>query len=342
MQECFVPKKRPAVANLAISAVCNQRCPYCFAVDHYGAYRLDQGFLRTEDFGSRLDFLARSGIDQVRLMGGEPTLHPRFNELASQALAAGFKLAVFSNGLMPGDVLAFLAALPADRCTVLLNINEPAITGELNHQRRCAAIAHLGERAVLSFNIHRADCDFDFLLPIVVESGCQPAIRLGLAHPCLTGANRYLRLNQYSFVGRRIAEFAVRASARKVSLQFDCGFVPCMFAEDDRAALAHAGVRAEWHCAPIPDVDIEGRLIYCYPLSGLGSLPPGREGDAAAARSAFQAQVHSYRQAGIFKECAFCLFKRSGECPGGCLAATIRRFQQEPFSFVIPAQGVSA
>lgn len=330
------------MTNLAISAVCNQRCSYCFAVDHHGGYAVGREFLRADDFTARLDFLKRSGVAQVRLMGGEPTLHPLFVDLASQALAAGFKLAVFSNGLMPGDVLAFLTSLPADRCTVLVNVNEPAITSELNHQQRCVAIADLGERAVLSFNVHRADCDLDFLLPLVVESGCQPAIRLGLAHPCLTGANRSLLPSQYHFVGRKIAEFAVQASAYKVTLQFDCGFVPCMFSEDERAVLVGAGVRAEWHCAPVPDVDIEGRLIYCYPLSTLGSLPLARTSEAAEARHAFQVQFRPYRQAGIFRECAFCPLRQSGECPGGCLAAVIRRFQQEPFSLVIPSQGESA
>ena len=78
------------MANLAITTVCNQHCAYCFTVDHLGDDLRSDGssgkqpaaqFLSMDAFESRLEFLHRSGIEQVRLLGGEPTLHPQFPEL---------------------------------------------------------------------------------------------------------------------------------------------------------------------------------------------------------------------------------------------------------------------
>ena len=61
------------MANLAISAVCNQSCSYCFTVDHLNASGTHRDFLDVGDFDERLSFLERSGINEVRLLGGEPT-----------------------------------------------------------------------------------------------------------------------------------------------------------------------------------------------------------------------------------------------------------------------------
>lgn len=330
------------MANLVISAVCNQECPYCFTIDHHNGRGAGRVFLALDDLDVRLDFLKRSGIDQVRFMGGEPTLHPQFVELVERARKGGFKIVIFSNGLMPASALDCLASLPVAECTVLVNVNDPVAAGKENHARRCAAIQRLGERALLGFNIYRPDFQLDFVLPIIAQAGCRPAIRLGMAQPCLSGANRHIHPRQYVAIGAKIASFARIATRAGVTLEFDCGFVRCMFAERDLEALTGSGTDVDWRCNPILDVGIEGRVIHCYPLSGLGGLPLTPQSDASALRSAFIARTRLYRQAGIFAECSTCPFKAAGECPGGCLAVTMRRFRRAPFRLALPRQEVTA
>jgi MoaA/NifB/PqqE/SkfB family radical SAM enzyme len=56
-------------------------------------------FIPLDIFEQRLDFLDRSGIDEIRLIGGEPTLHPQLPELIRHARAAGFEeVCVYTNG----------------------------------------------------------------------------------------------------------------------------------------------------------------------------------------------------------------------------------------------------
>lgn len=330
------------MANLAISAVCNQHCPYCFTLDHRNKYGSGRDFLDLDDLEVRLDFLKRSDIGEARLIGGEPTLHPQFVELVERARKAGFKIVVFSNGLMPKSALDCLASLPAAECTVLVNVNDPAIVGEDVHARRCASIRRLGERVLVGSNIYRPDFRLDFLLPIIAQAGCRPAIRLGMAQPCLSGANRYIHPRQYVAIGAKIASFARLAAQSGVSLEFDCGFVRCMFSDRDLAALKASGADVGWRCNPILDVDIEGRVIHCFPLSGLDSLPLTPETDAQALRNAFVSRTRPYRRAGVFPECSTCPFKAAGECSGGCLAVTIRRFRHTPFSVAVPSPEADA
>jgi len=337
------------MANLTISAVCNQRCPYCFTADRLNGAGPSQHFLDSGDFEARLDFLDRSGIDQARLLGGEPTLHPQFPALIERARARNKTIVVFTNGLIPAASLACLESLPATACSVLVNVNEPAQmsrmypsatseAGETTFERQCATIRRLGERAMVGFNIYQPDFQLEFLLPLIAETGGRPAVRLGLAHPCLSGENRYVYPHQYVAIGRKIVRFARRAADAGVRVEFDCGFVRCMFADGDLETLTGLGADVGWRCNPILDVGIDGQVIHCYPLSRLGGLPLTPQTDAPSLRRAFESRTRPYRQAGIFRECSTCPFKASGVCPGGCLVATMRRFRHTPFALVYDAR----
>lgn len=324
------------VANLAISTLCNQSCPYCFTLDYQNMSRSSsRHFLALEELGKRLAFLKRSGIDQVRLMGGEPTLHPQFINLVQEIRKEGRKIVIFSNGLMPTDVLGYLTSLPVTESAVLVNVNDPQITPPNVQARQLATIRQLGERATLGFNIYRPDFQLDFLLAMISQAGCHPAARLGIAHPCLSGNNQDIHPNQYVPIGFKIARFARLAATAGVTVEFDCGFVRCMFSEQDLQALRSVKADVGWRCNPILDIDIAGYALYCYPLARLGGLPLTADADAQSYRRAFELRTRPYRQAGIFPECSRCPFQASGECPGGCLSATIRRFRRAPSSRLV-------
>lgn len=328
------------MTNLTVSTTCNQKCPYCFAIDYLGQRdQTTQHFLDLDNFEAYLAFLDRSGVNQIRLLGGEPTLHPQFTRLIELAGQTGKRILVFSNGLMPEMSLDSLEALPIANCTVLINVNAPEETGEAIYARQCATIKRLGRRVLLGYNIYQPDFAPDFLLSIIADADCQPSIRLGLAHPCLSGRNRYIRPQQYVAVAQKLICFARRAANSGVFLEFDCGFVRCMFSNADLETLKTLKADVGWRCNPILDVGLNGEVIYCYPLAELGSLQLTSENNASALRQTFIARTQSYRQAGVFKECSTCSFKSSGECAGGCLAATVRRFRHTPFRLNAPVEG---
>lgn len=334
------------MANLAISAVCNRTCAYCFTVDHLS--RGPQGyprsvsppFLETNRFEERLAFLARSELHEVRLLGGEPTLHPAFVEFVEQARAAGQEITVFSNGLMPARALAYLASIPVDQCTVVINVNQPE-EEDLHYHRQMQTIRRLGKRAMPGFTIYRPDFQAEFLVDLIAATGCSPVIRLGLAHPCLSGSNRYLHPNQYRGAAIKIVRLAEAAAQAGILLDFDCGFVRCMFSDADLDILRQAKAHIAWECSPILDVDLEGNVIHCYPLAQFMSLPLTPTATTMQLRDAFEIRTRPYRQAGVFPQCSACPFREAGECSGGCLAVTLRRFRHTPFQIEIPGSGRS-
>jgi radical SAM protein with 4Fe4S-binding SPASM domain len=299
----------------------------------------DAAFIDRQTFSQHLDFLERSQISWARLIGGEPTLHPQFPDLIYQARQRGFKILLFSHGLMPERSLACLEALTPDDCLVLVNMNASR-TGqgpnEAETARRRATIMRLGAKVRLGYNIYQTNFEPNFLLPLIQQANCQPSIRLGLAQPMLVGENTFLDPKQYRFVGQKIVRFAQRAADFGVVLEFDCGFVRCMFSDSDLEILQQSGADIGWRCNPILDISLDGQAIHCFPLTGQVETAVTSHSDASTLRERLAHQTQAYRTAGIYRECSTCLLKKQAECTGGCLANTMRRFRHHALKFTVP------
>jgi MoaA/NifB/PqqE/SkfB family radical SAM enzyme len=279
-------------------------------------------------FKKSLDFLDRSRIDQVRILGGEPTLHLQFKEFLTLAKNTGRKMCLFTNGLFSDDILESLLEITPDVMTVMVNITprNSNNTNETDRQRR--VIRKLAERVMLSFNIYRPDISFNILLELLEENEAQRTVRLGLALPCIHGNNKHLHPQQYSFIGSRIVEFAEQAARCDIRLSFDCGFVPCMYDEEGLEVLKVNKADIGWRCNPILDITTSRLILHCFPLARMFSEPLTDKLKASDIRAKLTERARPFRQAGIFNACSLCDLKSSDVCPGGCLAATIRRFHR--------------
>lgn len=318
------------MANISITTACNRDCSYCFA--RSPAPRN----MTIPEFERSLDFVQRSGMDQVRLLGGEPTLHPDFPRFVDSVLSRGLRLLIFSNGLMPEPAVRCLESAPADRAAVLINV---AVPGECRPEEdlgQRSTLRRLGRRATLGLNIYAPTVRPDFLLGLIRDLGLSPCIRLGLAHCRVDQTNRFLHPRYYRVVGQGLAGFAGAARAEGVALEFDCGFVPCMFPP---GFLDTAGITASdigLRCSPLLDVLPDSRVVCCYPLASLHCEPIPEHHDAAWMRNRFEVRFSWLRPAGIFRECAGCGLRASGQCAGGCLAAAMGRLRRAPFAVSLP------
>lgn len=323
--------------NVSITSVCNRACSYCFARDTLTAYGAD-GAMTLETFAEVLAYLQRSGINEIRLLGGEPTLHTQFATMLDMIFAAGLRPIVFSNGLMPPQSLNRLRAIEPGRVRVMVNASaliggEPALVEQVRQTLRL-----LGRRAMLGVNLHTRQPRLDRLLDAIKDLDLIPRLRLGLTLPTLSGTNHSLPVRAYRQVGRHVAGLARAAADRGVVLNLDCGFVPCMFAHESLPALDVAVFDCGRRCNPLPDILPDGRAIACYPLADLGAVAPDQTTTAAAIRRHFQEVLDPYAALGIFSECSACELFRERRCLGGCRAAALRRLVPASRPFVLGAQ----
>ena len=328
------------MANLVISNVCNLHCAFCFAEDYLRAAQPASAFISPSAFEARLDFLERSGVEAVRLIGGEPTLHPQFADLLERAQRRGKHVLVFTHGLLAEAALRALEAMPVETCTVLVNLTataHPPRPTETEQQRRREVLQRLGARALPGFTLSAPVALPDFLIPLIQETAASPRLRLGLALPAATGQNASLAQRYYPLAGRHIVKFAERAASAGIRLEFDCGFVRCMFSDADLEILRQAGADVDWRCNPVLDIDLDGRVLPCFPLAGQAQAMLTETVTAAELRAELIARLNPYRQVGIYRECSACAFKRQTVCTGGCLAATLRRFRPAALRLKMPA-----
>jgi radical SAM protein with 4Fe4S-binding SPASM domain len=303
------------MANLSITAACNRSCAYCFAGRERSA---EAGHMPEETFVAALDFLVRSDIDEARLLGGEPTLHPDFVRFGDLALDRGLKVLVFSNGLAPERALSWLANAPQGRVSVLLN----ADPSESSQHR---AMARLGPRLALGVNIDRPAFAPELLLDLVGQYGLAPTIRFGLAHPIVGGRNARLHPRQFTSVGHRLAAFAPQARACGVTLSFDCGFVPCMFPSGFFTEFGESRECLGQRCSPVLDILPDENVVACYPLAALHRERLTAESTATDLRARFSEHFRGWREVGITPVCDGCAWRRRGSCTGGCIATAIQR-----------------
>jgi radical SAM protein with 4Fe4S-binding SPASM domain len=285
-------------------------------------------FMTMEEFEESLDFLERSGVEYVSLLGGEPTIHPQFAEMTDRAIARGFHVLVLSGGLIPERIMKKLEAISKDKISVMMNIAPPG--GEFSRreqERQKEVMVRLGSKVVLGLNIDSPRLSLEFLLHWINEYQLARTVRLGLAHPIVGGNNAYLAPRDYSAVGRRVANFAFLARDADVRIEFDCGWVPCMFPDGTLEDLGIGPQQVGLRCNPILDILPGGQVISCYPLAALARETLPAEHDGAWLSDSFNERLGSYRPMMLFRECATCAWRQRGECTGGCIANAMRRMQ---------------
>jgi radical SAM protein with 4Fe4S-binding SPASM domain len=89
------PLKSPFFLNLDLTNNCNWKCRFCYVERDCNAR--DQ-YVPYDSFVTILDRVSSAEVFSVNLFGGEPTLHPRFLDIARYARGKGFDVGVVTNG----------------------------------------------------------------------------------------------------------------------------------------------------------------------------------------------------------------------------------------------------
>jgi radical SAM protein with 4Fe4S-binding SPASM domain len=85
----------PAIYALELTPVCNNRCPGCSNV--YAAHRSGSPPLSAQEWRDLLAPFISEAV-QIRLTGGEPTLHPEFPRIFEETISHDAWVTVFTNG----------------------------------------------------------------------------------------------------------------------------------------------------------------------------------------------------------------------------------------------------
>lgn len=81
---------------------CNANCTNCINRN----IRKESKFIDVNKFELLCGYFKNNGVNRIRIMGGEPTLHPSFSQILNIAQQYFDRVTLFTNGIMP-NVMAF-------------------------------------------------------------------------------------------------------------------------------------------------------------------------------------------------------------------------------------------
>ncbi|HOK07033.1 MAG TPA: SynChlorMet cassette radical SAM/SPASM protein ScmF [Syntrophales bacterium] len=128
-----------------VTDTCNLRCRHCWIAPRYTAAPGGEDGIDADLFASVLDEALPLGLTAVKLTGGEPLCHPRFDRLLEAVRERELGLSVETNGtLVTADAARLMASRGGAFVSVSLDSADPAVHEAIRGVEGCFAAAVRG------------------------------------------------------------------------------------------------------------------------------------------------------------------------------------------------------
>ena len=117
--------------NIMLTYRCNLKCPYCFANEFVNK---DNTNITLENFKEAVNFITKEGPARIGLIGGEPTLHPEFDEILNILINNRFvsECTIYTNGILLDK---FMKKIVHPKFRLLVNCNSSKDIGEASFNK---------------------------------------------------------------------------------------------------------------------------------------------------------------------------------------------------------------
>jgi radical SAM protein with 4Fe4S-binding SPASM domain len=234
---------------------------------------------------------------------------------------------LFTNGLLPESLLAYLIDYEGPALSIILNIHHPSEYPSGQWDKLKKVMMGLGDKITLGYNIYQTGNDFGFLLELFRQYKVSHHVRLGLTQPILGVNNIHLPLESLPDVAQEIVAAAHLFTREGLFFSFDCGFPFCMFSLDQHQELLSCAIKFRSSCNPVVDIGPDLSVWRCFPLSSIYNRRLQEFETRMDIEYYYSELFRSYRQFGIYPRCTECDYKIQGLCSGGCLSRVLREFQ---------------
>jgi len=338
--------------NIMINETCNLRCPYCFASEFVNQSPKE---MTMEAFQEALEFVLADGTErQIGIIGGEPALHSKINEILKIAMddVRSYPVMIYTNAVFLEKISD--ENLENRKFRMLVNCNSPEDMGKDKYEKMRSNIRkfieeHIGAgRFKLSINLYKPDFDYSYVLELVKEFRCDN-IRLSVSVPSKNSLNGEDALSYFRRMKKCVMDFTADMLRAGVIPGFDCNFIPhCIYTEDEikglmgiktrlRQLLKTSGnilIKAQdfgdsfWErsiiseiqaCSPVVDILPDLTAVRCFGLSEY-TKKSIRDFKSISELMKYYYDNIDYvsRDAYSSEECKDCFKRRNRKCSGGC------------------------
>lgn len=311
------------MANIAIVNYCNLKCKYCFADD---MIQEDTQSITLDDFRKILSFIARTPKNHVGIIGGEPTLHPQFEEILKETnkycREVNTDATLFTNGIELEKFLPYIG----DRIGILINCNTPQYQSADNFKKQRETLDHLNElswfdrKANCGCNVYPGCTDYSYMWEIVDRYHLDH-IRCSVVSPAACYEEwRKDKEGYYNYMKPIFIDFCKDAQKHHCRLNMDCGHIPvCYFTAEEKEIVYDICDNVEQgFCEPVVDITPEFKATACF-----GSYDPVdiRDFNDLIELERYLLLKKSYprAEANCTGKCTTCKKHKLLQCQGGCL-----------------------
>lgn len=258
--------------NILLNNYCNLSCEYCFANKVMKENRKNMDI---EDFRWLLKFLKKSNRSEVRLIGGEPTLHPHFLEILLESSENNYinHVHLFTNGTYPSKYNELYKLISSKkRFSILMNVNSKNKVGNKNYKRMINNINILSDikkiRLTLGINFYMKNQDYNYIIVLARKYNIKN-IRWSLVVPNsqdkLNNIKKYFKDNIPNIIN-----FIKECRKNNINVHVDCNNIPICLLNDEQlrllAMISERNLKTSV-CNPVIDVKPDMRAIRCFAMN---------------------------------------------------------------------------
>ncbi|MEA2056538.1 MAG: radical SAM protein [Patescibacteria group bacterium] len=267
----FLSKKniKPIIPNVLLTNHCNQHCSYCFAQKEMKTTNKKE--MSLNDFKRLILVFQENGITDLRLMGGEPTIHSKFPEMLELGVNNFKRVLIFSNGLIPENShQAILKHI--DKLEFNFNIGTPVFSDKQKRKSLVETISNLARvtKSSIAFTIFDLEQNYTKLLEDFAPEALD---NLGVAFSyakSIYGTKPIFAREDYSFLGKKIVETIQQIKKKGVKrIYLECGLKKEMFTKEEYQYLATNALMKGWGCAgkwSSFDIAVDLSVFPCFPF----------------------------------------------------------------------------
>lgn len=307
---------------------------------------LDKGpdFMTWEDLIYLTDFFLAGGESAITLLGSDPLDHPSFMDMVAYLLERGCHVSTRTSGIADDEVIEDAGDmggfLHKDYVNFFCDMTD------LAHGRLPGTDPAKSNRFLTTFNsrvtpwitLERPDFSLDPLVSSINTHNLRRMIRVSLGQPGESGERPYLEPDQIEEAVSRLFVHADLLDAFRIKINFDCGFLPCCFSDEQLAYMVRSV--PGFSISPCtPDVTVGPDMVMwsCRQLPGFSRRSVFEFNTYQEVRQFYGEQHFAVRfeSSGAFVHCDTCMLREDIICSGGCIAPILPRFAGEhPYSVV--------
>ncbi len=302
--------------HVVITYNCNLNCSYCYAK----GLKYEQ--MDINSFNKALDWFEKQGIRNISLIGGEPTLHPDFEEMLDIIERRNFRTVLFTNGLMSAKVADKIN--PKIVSSIIMNYNVPESYSEKQKELLDENIKVLRKkisRVTLSFNIDSDKTPYKYLVDACLKYNIS-RIRFSIATPNICYSNKYFDLNSIKNMIPNLLKFVKLARKNNIKLVLARPLPLCVFDRKEKEFLKKNNLLMST-CAISKGVFVINPDLSVFPCTTLqikgphiSTLKNRFELIKYYAKTIDDLKWNHY----IFPECKMCIYRLRKKCSAVCLS----------------------